>query len=73
MTTNEQREAAAILQMRKDLDEARELLLSSSEACDALVNAAHYYGISDQRLSEMRRKMYEFLVRTEPKQVKDEA
>ncbi|MGL5003896.1 MAG: hypothetical protein ACRDAM_13240 [Casimicrobium sp.] len=73
MITNEQREAAAILQMRKDLDEGRELLLSGIEACDALIGAANYYGISDQRPSEMRQKMYEFLVRTEPKQVKDEA
>ncbi len=53
MTTNEQRDTAAILQMRKDLDEARELLR------DVLSPRRTFPAV----LVDVR----DFLARTEPK------
>lgn len=56
MTTNEQRDTAAILQMKADLDEARELL----------AKALYFVNLSDGA-GLVKHDIYRFLARTEPK------
>jgi hypothetical protein len=65
MTTNEQIETAAILQMRKDLDEARELLLIGIEAFNAMTAAAWRYGVNPERSVNAADKTRAFLARTD--------